>query len=144
MPMQNLKKESFSAFENKSGGGERGVSLYFALLIMTILLAIGFGLSTIIVSQMKMIKGMGDSVVALHAADTGIERALYALYKENVSPGDTNYSDCLDLNQDGCDAQDPTYQVNGLAPGSNCPATYYCLKSNGTYKETKRAIEASY
>lgn len=53
------------------------VSLYLALMTMIILLAIGLGITTIIISQMRMIRGMGDSVVAFHAADTGIERILY-------------------------------------------------------------------
>jgi hypothetical protein len=55
----------------------KGVSLYLALIIMFILIAIALGVSLIIVSQMKMMKGMGDSVVAFYAADTGIEQALY-------------------------------------------------------------------
>jgi len=55
----------------------RGVSIYLALIIMFILIAIGLGVSLIIVSQMKMIRGMGDSVVAFYAADTGIENSFY-------------------------------------------------------------------
>ena len=53
------------------------VSLYLALMTMIIVLAIGLGITTIIISQMRMIRGMGDSVVAFHAADTGIEKILY-------------------------------------------------------------------
>lgn len=53
------------------------VSLYLALITMIILLAIGLGITTIIISQMRMIRGIGDSVVALYAADAGIERILY-------------------------------------------------------------------
>jgi hypothetical protein len=123
---------------------QRGETLYFALVILAILLAIGFGLSTIIISRMKMIREMGDSVISLHAADTGIERAMYALYKEGISLP-FNFSGYLDLNQNGFqDPKEPTYQVNGLSPGSNCSATSFCLKSVGVYQETKRAIEASY
>jgi hypothetical protein len=60
----------------------KGVSLYLALVIMFILIAISLGVSLIIVSQMKMIKGMGDSVVAFYAADTGIEHAMYDRRKD--------------------------------------------------------------
>ena len=116
---------------------EKGVSVYLALMIMIIVLAIGLGISTIIVSQMKMIRGMGDSVVAIFAADTGIERALYALYKEGASLPFT-YSGSVG---------DSSYSVEGWLAGSvDCPTPpndYYCLKSIGTYKGTKRAIEGS-
>jgi len=52
------------------------------------------GVSLIIVSQMKMMKGMGDSVVAFYAADTGIERALYERPEANFSGsvGEANYN----------------------------------------------------
>jgi hypothetical protein len=74
---------------------KRGVSLYLALIIMFILIAIGLGVSLIIVSQMKMMKGMGDSVVAFYAADTGIE---HALYNKRVKGGTGNVSGNLDAN----------------------------------------------
>lgn len=138
--MSNIKHPT-SNIEHRTF--ERGVSLYFAIIIMGILITISFGLSTIILSQIKVTREMGNSVVSIYAADTGIERALYALYKLGISPP-FNFSDCLDLNQNGCDSKDPTYQVNGFSPGSNCPAIYYCLKSIGNYQGTKRAIEASY
>jgi hypothetical protein len=76
---------------------KKGVSLYLALIIMFILIAIGLGVSLIIVSQMKMMKGMGDSVVAFYAADTGIEHSLYNSRIEvgngqvSGSVGDANY-----------------------------------------------------
>ncbi|MBZ9569600.1 hypothetical protein KJA16_01615 [Patescibacteria group bacterium] len=59
------------------GVSKKGVSIYLAIMIMFILLAIGLGISVIIVSQMKMIRGMVDSVIAFCAADTGIERILH-------------------------------------------------------------------
>jgi len=122
---------------------EKGVSLYLALMITAVLLAIGLGISTIIISQMKMIRGMEYSVIALHAADTGIERALYGLYKEGAT-FPFAYSGCIDLNGNAfCDPEEPTYSVDGIAPGPNCTASNYCLKSVGTYKETRRAIEAN-
>jgi len=74
---------------------QKGVSLYLALMIMFILIAIGLGISLIIVSQMKMIRGMGDSVVAFYAADTGIE---HALYDKRRKGGTGEVSGSLDAN----------------------------------------------
>jgi len=56
---------------------QNGVSLYLTVLIVTIILAISLGISSILVGQIKMISGMGKSVIAFYAADTGTERVLY-------------------------------------------------------------------
>ena len=55
----------------------KGVSLYLAVVIMAILLAIVLGVSAILVSQIKIIRGVENSVIAFYAADTGIEDILY-------------------------------------------------------------------
>lgn len=119
----------------------QGVSLYLALMIMTVLLALALGLSAILFGQMKIIKGIGDSVLAFYAADTGIERELYA----NNPPG-TNYSDYLDLNGNGVqDGEDAVYNIQVIPAGGNdCPADVnYCIKSMGIYKATRRAIHVT-
>lgn len=134
--MQSLKKELLRI---KNDEGQNGVSLYFAVVVMTILLSIGLGLSTIIINQMKIIKGTADSVIALHAADTGIELALYKLYVEGES-----------LSFEVRDQQigQATFSLFAYQAGSpQCPTppnNYYCLRSIGNFKGTKRAIEASY
>jgi Tfp pilus assembly protein PilX len=56
---------------------QKGASLYFAIIIMSVLLAIVLGIAAILVSQTRMIREMGDSVAAFFAADTGLERILY-------------------------------------------------------------------
>lgn len=134
---------------NKS---QKGVSLYLTILIMSVLLGVGLGISTLLIRQIRMIKGVGDSVVAFYAADSGIEKAMYALYKGGYSgppdpygPGDINFSENLDIS-------DPsyTYTVQGYSPSSDpdskCPSSlndYYCIQSVGTYKEVRRAIEVA-
>jgi Tfp pilus assembly protein PilX len=153
----NFKIQSFEKLRighERKSKGQSGVSLYFAIVVMAILLAIGFGLSTIIISQMRTIRGMGDSVIAFYAADTGIERALYALYKEGTSlPFNflpPTCTDCyLDLNNNAVkDADDATYSVSAASSTdpicSGSGAQYYCLKSIGNFKEVTRAIEAAY
>jgi hypothetical protein len=102
--------------------GKKGVSLYLALIIMFILIAIGLGVSLIIVSQMKMIRGMGDSVVAFYAADTGIENSLY----EQKQGGDGLISPPESIGS-------ASYEVNSC--GSNC------YKSLGKFGIVKRGIE---
>jgi len=132
---------------------KKGVSIYLALMIMFILLAIGLGISTILVSQMKMIREMGYSVIAFYAADTGIEEELYEM---NIPPW--FYSDFLDLDGDGgglpgsCpetlqDPDDACYKVEVIAAGeADCPsppATNRCIRSAGIFRGTSRAIKVT-
>ncbi|MDI6591433.1 MAG: pilus assembly PilX N-terminal domain-containing protein [Patescibacteria group bacterium] len=115
---------------------QRGIALYLSIMIMGILLAISLGVSTILFGQIRMIRGMGDSVMAFFAADTGIERALYepqptlsgsfdgSSYQVTVkcSP---NHPDC----------------PSGFEIDPDCLAPYFCYKSVGKFKEVRRAIE---
>lgn len=131
--MLNIKKKS-----------KKGAALYLALIIISVLLAIGTGLNTIIINQLKILKGVGDSVVAIYAADTGVEVALYSLYTKNPT---------------NCSGSTPPFTCSGVvgsasysvivnnANTSQCPSEsyfYYCIKSVGEYNQTKRAIEAGY
>ncbi len=130
--MPNLKRES-SIVLNKSGGGQKGASLYLALMVMTIMLSIALGLSSIFIGQTKMIKQMGNSVIAFYAADAGVEKVL--LTRANpVSIPETPLSNGA------------TYQVTVTVGGTGgCPlGNNYCIKSVGSYLETRRAIEIIY
>lgn len=135
---------SVSNFKNK------GVSLYLTLVILGILLAAALGLAAVLLGQIKTIKGVGDSVVALYAADSGIEKALddepplpsygptsinEASYEVSVKCCLWSDSWCL-LDQDECSGFG-----TGLTEDSSCVGSYFCYKSIGTYRETKRAIE---
>lgn len=113
--------------------GQKSFSIYLAIMIMTILLALAFGISTILLSQVKMVGEMGDSVIAFYAADTGIEKVLDN--REDPSPLN-GYSETL--------ANGASYQIFVLSSGPDCPADNFCIKSVGTYKGVRRAIEISY
>lgn len=110
-----------------------GASLYLALIVMTVLLAMSLGLSSIFIGQTKTIKQMGNSVIAFCAADTGIEVVLLNRNNPSSIP-ETELSNGA------------TYQVLVTAGGTgDCPAeNNYCVKSVGSYLGTKRAIEIMY
>ena len=120
------KKSSFLHFLRlRTSYFERGVSLYLALLIMAILLSIGLGVSAILFGQIRTIRGIGDSVVAFYAADTGIEEVLF------------RGTDVSGILENGA-----SYGAEILSAGSeDCIALYYCIKSVGSFRGTKRAIE---
>jgi len=112
---------------------QKGASLYLALIMMTIMLAMAFGLSSIFIGQTKTMKQIGNSVIALCAADTGIEKVL--LNRNNpVNILETALSNGA------------TYQVTVVAGGTgDCPAgSNYCIKSIGSYLDAKRAVEIIY
>ena len=114
------------------------VSLYLAIVLVTIMAAIALGLSVIIFGQLRMIRGMGYSVVALSAADAGIERVLMR-WADGSNPTDlngteetlSNYADyklsVLSWGEDGCDGE-----------------LDYCITSVGSYRGVRRAIEIKY
>ena len=130
----------------------KGVSLYLAFIITSMVLAIAFGLQSIFLGQVKTIRGEGYSVVAFYAADTGIENEMV-----DWSNPASSYSGCLDINENGVcgeSEQDAFYNVKVLKgpeitggagePGCTDAGLHYCVKSIGKYKGIKRAIEITY
>lgn len=113
---------------------KQGTSLYLAIMIITILLAIALGLSTIFISQSRTIKEIGNSVIAFYAADAGIEKVLI----QRADPLSLNgYSETM--------ANGAVYILSVLSSEEgSCTADNFCIKSIGIYKETRRAIEIIY
>jgi len=111
---------------------QRGVSLYFALIIMSILVAVVFSISSVILVQMRVIRKMGDSVIAFYAADTGAEKILYES-KFMILPTGTEYSNTLN--------NGASYIATVLGTSSpDCFGRWYCIDSVGTYQGSKRAV----
>ncbi len=130
---------------------EKGVILYLALIILTIGMAVVLGLSTILVGQIKTIEQMENSMRALFAADTGMERALYG---EEGNP-DQNYSGSLDGASYETNVfcspdypRDPEYPDEPVCPlgiefiDDDCAAYFFCYYSMGTCQNTQRKLEA--
>lgn len=108
---------------------ERGVVIYLVMVILALLLSVGLGLCTVLVSQLKIINTLGNSVIAFYAAETGIEQAQLhptATYSASGSVGDA------------------TYTATGISSGGVCTPTNFCIRSVGTYKGMRRAIEIQY
>lgn len=127
-----------------------------ALTIMAIVLAIVLGLSIILVGQLRIVRAMGFSVVALYAADTGAERALYDIYNNDRDSsiassigstpiGSASYSAEIKCCQPGLPNSNCKYQPNecpiGLSEDGTCDAEFICVRSRGIYQNTSRALE---
>lgn len=133
---------------------QKGVSLYLSVVIMVILLAIVLGISTILLGQLKMIRGMENSVIAFYAADTGVERVLYEdkMCRQQLStifPPACDDSSCGD-DSDGdgsCDGVPTNYDSGEVDLGNGAryrvEAIIDGFQSVGFYKGTRRAIEVN-
>jgi hypothetical protein len=66
---------------------EKGVSLIITFFIMIIVLSVVLSVSILLCGQLKLLRNIGNSVIAFYAADSGIEKVLY--YDWQVKNGDT-------------------------------------------------------
>ena len=106
MAMNNLKSsEHFS----------KGLSSYLAVLITAILLSLAMGTASIVLGGIKMTRGIGDSIIAFYAADTGIEESLYR--GRTIAPTTM---------ENGAG-----YIAIRTVTGAGCAANNYCIVSTG-------------
>jgi len=114
----------------------KGSILFFGLVIISVVLLIALGLTNILISQFMILRGIGDSVIAFYAADSGVEEVLYELYKN---------SNFVEITKDLTIAPNSYahYTTKAIPPGPNCLGSFYCIYSNGTFNQQKRAIQAA-
>ena len=70
----------------KKTKNQGAVSIILAISLLSMLLAIGMGISALMFQQMKLSKQTGQSVVAFYAADAGAEKCLYQV-REQIGIG---------------------------------------------------------
>lgn len=135
----------------------RGVSLIIIFFILTIILAIVLSISVILYGQIKIIRNIGDSVVAFYAADSGVEKTLYYDRQQvplggqrglcnicnaclgDCTPGlDGDPGDCVESKCQGCILT--PLAVNGcdLLTCGNCEVSFNSFFENKNY-----AVKAS-
>ena len=125
---------------------EKGISLLFVVIIMSVVLAIGAGISTIFIQEGQMMVEIGYSVIAFYAADAGIESALIMDPLASTTEGsfapdvEAGYKVSIRCGKDVLPEACPT----GLVIDLGCKGLNYCMKSVGSYKTVKRAIEIEY
>ena len=132
---------------------QKGAILYFTIVIMSILLAAVFSITSIVLVQIKSVKEAGDSVLAFYAADAGAEKALYDILSnaEYLDPSyDSEFEILINGSSYKCNVKitQPLSEPLGnypsgtsIEPSTDCQGQYYCIKSIGTYRKIKRAIE---
>ncbi|MDP4007154.1 MAG: hypothetical protein Q8P55_00965 [bacterium] len=143
-----------SVISHKSS--ETGVSLYISFMIMTALLGIAFGVSTLLFSQLGILRGMGYSVFAFYATEAGLERALYIdnTVCLEVEVG-VSHAPCLVTEFASIPLEDlvlsngASYQLKAESPGElGCtdedpPGYNFCVKATGIYENARRAVRVA-
>jgi len=138
---------------------QKGISLYLGIVVLSVILSIVFGLTAILLNQIKMTREMGYSVTAFFAAETGVEEVLKIIIADKEIPS-SSYNGTLTLNGGGTVSYDATVVCcksgnegcewgfpgdecpAGLDEEDNCYATKYCVRSVGTFQGIQRAVEA--
>jgi Tfp pilus assembly protein PilX len=126
---------------------QQGVSLYLSIVILFIFLGISLGLSVLLISRIKMIRSVGDSIVAFYAADAGVEQMLF-MFRPSSRGKLANKSRFKVWAECSPGLSSPCPQ--GYKTSSNCRAPHYCVTSEGSvvssglFPKTKRAIQIEY
>ncbi|PIR91423.1 hypothetical protein COU03_02145, partial [bacterium (Candidatus Gribaldobacteria) CG10_big_fil_rev_8_21_14_0_10_41_12] len=105
---------------------QKGVALYLTMVVLSIMSASLLALAATLVSQSKMTGNLSNSVLAFSAADSGIEQALYKVYKQGFVSGSFSSSS----------PNGAIYDVTVIAQASST-----VIRSTGAYRQSKRAIE---
>jgi len=113
---------------------QKGVSLYLTIVILSVLMAVILTMIGLAISQIKVIHTLSDSIIAFYAADTGIERVLYAIFQEGYAP---SIGECPPSYR-GTLENGATYEVSVSKKSDSI------IFSTGNYKKTKRRIEITF
>lgn len=111
---------------------QKGVSILLSLLVMTAILSIAFGVSKLVIGEIKIGRNISRSVVAYYAADSAVERAIF---EKRINNNELNIVDDCSINWDN----GSSYGVKVQVSGGNI-----IVEASGCYNDTKRAIEASF
>ena len=114
----------------KERPGQRGVSLYLTVFVMIVILGIALGLSSTLFTQLELIGGIDDSLIAFYAAEAGVERQLY---EGTLPPPVVNYTGTL--------SNGASYEVQVFVRGEGeCQGADFCIESTGSHQQAQRAV----
>lgn len=119
---------------------KKGIALLITLILLGTVIATALSVSILITGQTQITRAVDDSVLALFAADAGIEKMFYACSGKIASPPDGSAS--FSNNDLGNVAK---YQVC-MATDGVCTNSCNDIEviSSGQYGSTKRSFQAAY
>jgi len=122
---------------------QKGVSLFISIMVLSAIMAIGFGLSSLLIGEIEISRDINNFVPAIYAADSGIERVLYKLRKNG------DFISCPDTGActiSGAMSNGAGYTAIVLDSGvSWCPvASAICIRGLGNLADTHRGFEVTF
>lgn len=123
---------------------QKGVALYISIMILSAIMAIGLGISSLLMGEIEIARDINRFVPAIYAADSGIERALYKLRKGGDFVSCPNTSSCV-INSTVL-SNGASYRVIVLDSGAQwCPVgSSVCIRGLGTLENTNRGFEVTF
>ncbi len=114
---------------------QRGSIIIYAMLTMSAMLAIGLTLNSLFLGKLKIAAAARDSVVALYAADSAVEKCLYEARQKTDEPPMlfSNAATYTVVNSAG--ASDVTDNCSALGSSS------FQFRASGTFRGVRRSLE---
>ncbi len=112
----------------------KGIALLVTLILLGTIIATALSISVLITGETKINRLVDDSVMAVYAADAGMEKMFYACSGKIGSPSPAEFTNNNIGNLSG-------YYVY-MDPGKSCANTV--VRSRGQFGATQRSFEATY
>jgi hypothetical protein len=111
---------------------QKGSAVFYAVIIMIILLTMALALNVIFLRQLKVLKKIGDTNIAFYAADTGWEIALHTMATSTQFSGELENGARYEvkIRQEGTEECE---ENNDGIPN-------FCIFSTGYYHNLQRSI----
>lgn len=106
---------------------QKGISLVITFLIMSTMLGIVIGVSSLLFKEIKLLGSIGNAIPAFYAAESGLEKTLYLIKRQ------PRCANCADSYTDSVGQATYTVSVtirNGTAS----------IQSQGFYRGTSRTV----
>lgn len=123
---------------------QRGFSLLLTVLLLSATLALGLGVSTFLIGEVRATRSIGNFVTALYAADSGIERTLYRKRQLNEFAACPTTSACIFSESLPNNASYNVIVLDAGVAWCNAGVATQCIRSIGTFSDATRALQAEF
>lgn len=127
-------------FSKKIKNQERGVALLLTFFILNVIFVIAIAFSSVVLREFEITSGASHSFRALYAADAGVEKIQYIIFRE------AGIWETTPTSASGVIAGGGTYDAVSRKTVPPCipdvgDDEVDCILSDGSFRETRRSIE---
>jgi hypothetical protein len=127
---------------------ERGAALFLSVIVLSTVLAIGLGVSTLLWHEIRGAREIDRFVPVIYGADAGVEKALWHIRRDPANP----FATCPNIG--ACSVastvmtNNVTYRAIILDGGTvdfcSSAALSKCIRAIGSLSNTNRAMEVNW